>query len=182
MKQELQKTKEGSQNESNFIESHAESVSKMPPAFRLESSPIQTKKDQQELDFSDDFQWGAGSVCVAPSAVDFRTQVPITRAGFILQLLKADAGWIGDWRLEGKSAEEVMQAGIAFSNGDRPYAAITRAEAAAMMVRFAGLSETAYECDVVYFADVYPAWHAGWVFDSAHIARMYGFFQGNPHR
>ncbi len=109
---------------------------------------------------------------------DFRRQEPVTRAGFVYLLLKKKYSVVAHAFLFNKSAEEIMQYGSAFTNGERPLDPITRVEAATMLNRFAEIEGTDYKGEVYYFSDLYQNELDSWMFDAAHLSRMYGIFQG----
>lgn len=112
---------------------------------------------------------GARSGIDAPD-MTYANQVPVTRAGLV-------------WRLLGRpsmNAESVMREGFAkgwLTQPTRPLAPVSRAEAAVMLVSFAGVAGAAFKGLVYYFADV-PAGSAAWIFEAAHRARLFGIFRG----
>lgn len=131
-----------------------------PPSFELSASPLQQKKDGEE------------------TVSGFKGKNPISRAEFVLWLLKSKANWFKDIGLNWKSADEVMSQAAGWTNGDRPFDPITRAEAAAILLKFAGLKDEDFEGKVVYFHDVYMGVGEPWVFPVAHQARLCGLFRG----
>lgn len=100
----------------------------------------------------------------------YASSTPVTRAGFA-------------WRLLGRpriNAEQAMlQASLKgwFHSLARPHEAITRAEAAACLLRVANFASESIAERVYYFADVFASGES-WIFEAAHRARLCGIFQG----
>ncbi len=117
-----------------------------------------------------DLDYAAATEALKPQEqhdMSYTTASPVTRAGFAWRLLG---------RPSNKSAEQVMTLASAYTDGTRPLECITRVEAAAMANRKAGVDGLPFEGQVYYFHDVFPS--AGWMFETAHVARLYGIFHG----
>jgi len=103
---------------------------------------------------------------------------PATRGGMLETLLDYRQCVAGPETLE-RLAQRGVDAGILTAKADlaahRLEDALTRAEAAAMVVRTFGLSQDLPENEVAYFADVEPS---AWYYATVHSARRHGIFKG----
>lgn len=100
-----------------------------------------------------------------------RSKGPMTRGDFVARVLQLD----GLQPPEEGEAVMVMAAETGLATEGQPERAITRAEAAAVLARFAKLDGETFAGRVCYFADVYPD---DWRFEHSHLCRLYGIFTG----
>lgn len=97
---------------------------------------------------------------------------PLSRASFMRAVLEAR-----DQRTSELTDERVLEIAKAkeLMTGEFPERMITRAEAASILLKNAGVADTQFDGKVVFFIDCFEG---TWQFSIAHIARLFGIFTG----
>jgi hypothetical protein len=109
-------------------------------------------------------------------AEELMCQAVVTREDFVRMIL-SDRHPLRLSLLERMQPGATMAMGVqeGLTNGARPSDPITRAEAAQMLTRAAGIDDAEIDGNVCYFYDV-PS--GAWEFGAAHRCRMFGIFKG----